>query len=691
MSQSVDKLKQLLFAPESEAIAALTKRIESVFDRAGTNERFQASVAKVLDGALRDAEVERHDQVASAIAPLIVKTVKTEIHNSTDDLVEALYPATGRMVKAYVASAIQDLTNEINRKLEANPVMLRLNALLSGRSAGELALADSQRLKVEDVFLIRRATGELVARWPQGDGRSNLDHVMGGVLTTINEFTSEAFKAEGSALRQLDLGDARVYLRVSPSYLLAAKCTGTAPAGAEQAFDEEFLNLVDHHDAAFNADAQSGSEATKTAPLLKELAAHLETRLSGLQPGHDSLRRGARPLTTLAVLIGLPLAGWLAWSIFVDYRLGRTERVARATLHSVAEMNGYPSEIKASERGNLLTISGLAPTDGVKATLIAKLRAALPGVGINDRVSAVPAQSADVRPLLNELKQDQRAFEVKVAEQVAKQNQERASRIMAHTTRVLREAETVAAPADKTEISKLANEAGTLTKTLVNGVTPEALATVPKQIQALASGIKALSLSGLRLAANATAATIEDASAASDAVTLVDAANTAANAAQGYVELNAIKRKLDDEAARLRAAIAAIPPPAAQAVLTPREVLERFVRSNAIFFNETTSFRDDAEASRVLDEIVRLMRADGLYLRVVGYTDDAGTPAKNLSIAKLRADTVTAVLIARGVPQNRLVALNRIAPETNVSPVNGAGSANRRVEFEVGFNGEGGR
>ena len=149
MSQSVDKLKQLLFEPESEAIAALTKRIESVFDRAGTQERFQASVAKVLDGALRDAEVERHDQVASAIAPLIVKTVKTEIHNSTDDLVEALYPATGRMVKAYVASAIQDLTNEINRKLEANPVMLRLNALLSGRSAGELALADSQRLKVE--------------------------------------------------------------------------------------------------------------------------------------------------------------------------------------------------------------------------------------------------------------------------------------------------------------------------------------------------------------------------------------------------------------------------------------------------------------------------------------------------------------------------------------------------------------
>ena len=166
MSESVDKLKALLFQPESDAIATLSQRIGDVFERAGTTERFKASVATVLDSALREAEVAHHDDLADAIAPLIVKTVKTEIHNSTDDLVEALYPATGRMVKAYVASAIKDLTEEINRRLEANPVMLRLNALMAGRSAGELAIADSQRLKVEDTFLIRRATGELVARAP---------------------------------------------------------------------------------------------------------------------------------------------------------------------------------------------------------------------------------------------------------------------------------------------------------------------------------------------------------------------------------------------------------------------------------------------------------------------------------------------------------------------------------------------
>ena len=65
MSESVAKLKELLFAPESEAIATLSQRIDAVFDRAGTNDRFQSSVAQVLDGALRDAEVAHHDEMAT--------------------------------------------------------------------------------------------------------------------------------------------------------------------------------------------------------------------------------------------------------------------------------------------------------------------------------------------------------------------------------------------------------------------------------------------------------------------------------------------------------------------------------------------------------------------------------------------------------------------------------------------------
>ncbi len=698
MSQSVDKLKELLFQPESEAIAELSKRIEVVFDRAGTVERFRSSVATVLDGALRDAEVARHEEVASAIAPLIVKTVKTEIHNSTDDLVEALYPATGRMVKAYVASAIKDLTNDINRKLGANPVMLRINALLTGRSVGELVLAESQQLRVADVFLIRRATGELVARWPEGTPGSNSDHVLGGVLTAINEFTSEAFKAEGSALRQIDLSDARVYLRVSPGFLLAAKCSGVAPVAAEQVFDEEFLALIGRHHAALDAESQTGAAPAQSVPLLRDLSSRLEARITELQPGNDRLNPGVKPLTVLATLIGVPLLAWLAWSIYIDYRIGHVEAVARRVVDASAPMSGYPTEVKVTERGRALTLAGLAPDTAVKTKLIADLRTVLPDVEVRDQLSAVPTASADVRPLLAELKSDQRTFEADQKTAAAAQSYFRAFRLVDETATLLKLPAGHGGAPERAAIARLASLADAIQQSLKPDTKPVPNESDPvDQLRALTREINKLALSGLEPEA---AAAMQAASAEQPVMEgheqLVEAAGRAANAANALVGLSAVKHRLeadsaeraaalqkrDGELKQLRDQLAALPPPAAPG---PREALQQFAGSHAIFFGEGTGYRDEKAAERTIAGLAELIIRGDALVRVVGYTDEAGTPVQNATLGKARAEIVAAALRSRGVQPGRLVTISRA---TAVSPVVGSGSANRRVEFEVGFIGE---
>lgn len=117
MSQSVTRLKELLFDSESrqlgdlqrelEALArrqhehltdlstrqtAITERADAAFERAGSDERLLKSVAAILDGALREAEVNRHEQLSRAIAPLVVKSIKYELKNSQAEMVDALYP-----------------------------------------------------------------------------------------------------------------------------------------------------------------------------------------------------------------------------------------------------------------------------------------------------------------------------------------------------------------------------------------------------------------------------------------------------------------------------------------------------------------------------------------------------------------------------------------------------------------------
>ncbi len=413
MTDNVDRLKQLLFDTESQTLSDLARRLDAlsgetgqaardlansirelgdregrsraelqsrldgVMARVGSDADLERTVASLLDGILRRAESEHHETVSHAVAPFVVKTVRTEIRNSKDELVEALYPVTGRIVKAYVASAMKDLADQINRRLEMNPVMLRLRSIATGRSVAELAIADTQKLTVEDLYLIRRGTGELVAHWPQSEHGANRSQVMSGVLTAINEFTTEAFSADGAALRHIDLGSDRVYLRESPVYLLAARCSGSAPVSVEAVVDKSFLSAIE--------EIGTSQAPEQNAQLLQDLSENLESRIGETHAQINGRRLGISPLKVLAYLIGLPLIGWFAWTLYGDYRTDRVQRLADAVLASSPEVKGYPTTLSVGWLGRDVTWSGLVPTAEAKNNVLERLRGALPGPSHQDR------------------------------------------------------------------------------------------------------------------------------------------------------------------------------------------------------------------------------------------------------------------------------------------------------------------
>jgi outer membrane protein OmpA-like peptidoglycan-associated protein len=395
MSQDINRLKELLFENESRALADLNRRMDIVFDRAGSTERFTSHVAAVLDQALAKAEIEKHSEVAHAIAPLIVHTIKTEIRGSQDELAEALYPSLGRMVKAYVVSAIRDLMDEINRRLESNAFMLRLRSILTGRSVAELAFVEGQRLKVEEVFLIRRGLGELLGHWPAINGPTAHDQRVSGILTAINEVATEAFDAEKAALRRIDMGTSLIYLRASPTHLLAAKCRGVAPTAVEQIIDEKFLGTIERLRALFNGGTDANVPGRVTNNLLADLSDGLE---EGIAEQHAKLlprRTGLSPAVVLVWGAALALAAWLVWGGYVGYQTGRVRAIASGVLAAEPALAGYPVHALVEPRGRKLALAGLVPTAEAGQAALTKLRAALPGSEVADRTTALPTRDLD--------------------------------------------------------------------------------------------------------------------------------------------------------------------------------------------------------------------------------------------------------------------------------------------------------
>ncbi|KUO56086.1 MAG: hypothetical protein APF80_03850 [Alphaproteobacteria bacterium BRH_c36] len=740
MSQGVAKLKELLFETEARALTDLQRRIEAVaklgteqraalsrdldrlaatdaafrnevksqidavFSRAGTDDRFRASVAEVLDRALADAEISRHEQLSTAIAPLVVRTIKREIHESQDELVDALYPITGRLVQAYVASAIRELSERINAQMSANPAMLRFKSLLTGRSRAELALVQSQQLQVEELYLIRRGSGELLARWPDVSNSHDRDQVLSGILTAINEFSLEAFPDDGSALREIDLNTSRVYLRASPRLLLAAKCTGLSNAAVERMIDAEFMESLNRQHYQWEELADNSSSPTQRNALLSEVAERIENRVADVRRQVLNDNSGWLVLKSIGWLIGLLLAGWIAWA---GYKYATTEWVrerANAVIAQTVSMRGYPVRLQVADYGAEVSLAGLAPSAEAKTEIIDSLKSELAGIAVKDELTIVPT-APDATPQIVGLREDLQAFERRVAREAFERSTARAIiRLAALPASFSQLGQKLEEQSKKSIVAAAASNVDTVRTELAKLRSQEAGAGAINDNARLDNSELAARLAALRatIAASAVrmAGLLDTASARLDAGAPLDADAPFAESAGGLLfeaESMAIET---EQLATLVVALAqaagikppppivmAPPPPPAPSGPTPDEQLASWIRVHAIFFSTDTRFRDLQAASSHLDELAELIQATLATIRVVGFTDEQGSSRQNSPLSRERAELVRSALITRGVPEQRLIAVGRLDAK-DISSISGDSSPNRRVEFEFGFVGE---
>lgn len=686
MSHPVDRLKELLFDTETRTLDEVQKRLsksetdllshtrerqqfadrlDAVFARAGTEERFRLAVANVLDHALRHAEAERHAELSEAVAPLIVRTIRTEIHNSRDELVDALYPITGRMVKAYVASAIADLAREINRRVDRNPFMLRLRSLTSGKSVADLALADAGSMQLEEIYLIRRGTGELVAHWPQAvDERRG--QVMSGVLAAINEFATDAFGTDGSSLREIDLGDARIFLRASPLYLLAARCSGTASPNAERLLDDAFMTTIERCQAL---PAGGSALAPDDAPYRSELRA-LSERLATELPAASKASggRGMSPALVLLALIGVLVAGTAAWLVLDRHFVNRAQELTSAAIAATPGTTGYLIDVNVSPFGRRVSLTGLTRDDTVKAAILERLHRDLPGTTITDRLTPLPGVRGEIGPAIEQA-------EISAA---LHRTALRLDQVALDLPLIMPGVETPAHRAILQNVLDLATDSAKKLRVQTSGLHKTAA-----EQERLGHDLrqKAAELTAIFAGPdNQRAAPERDKPGPTreSARRLELAADQLATVTATALQVLAIKRN--------------IAPPAPAVVRAPDitafERLSVFVRSHAVFFAGDIAYRNEELANRTLDNLAKLMSETDALVRVVGYTDAKGTSDRNNELSESRARKIVDELVTRGIARSRLVAIGRL-DANQIAPATGETSPNRRVEFELGFAGEG--
>jgi hypothetical protein len=371
-------------------VAVFARRLADIDERVGSDARVASMVAQVLPVSIAQSDAKTLQKV---MAPLIVETVRKEIANSKDGIVQELYPIAGELVAAYIQDQFRRLLTgsdvKLRRVLSLRRAGLRVRSILTGVPYRKLKLLYHARVCVEQVLLIERGSGLMLDAWTVPEGPTKREQkanpsLIAGLLAAINEFSREALKGDASGLRTLDIGRAHIYLRATPKYIMAVKASG---AGAPR--------LAPHVDAVLRHTlADLGEDGGGQQGSAQKAGAALEERVLS----DASLLEGdtKRSPSFLYAVLGLAFGGLIAvpGSGMVDRARNRMIQ-DRAEQIVQAQPSIFASQVRVEAQGDgppVVHVRGVLPSPAAAKTLRDTLQSALGGdVAIVEQfVFAVP-------------------------------------------------------------------------------------------------------------------------------------------------------------------------------------------------------------------------------------------------------------------------------------------------------------
>lgn len=274
MSKAVgfEKLKEILLEQDREDRNELAQKLEELDKQLNEKEQLEERINPILtdeEGALRK-------NFSGLFGPQITESIKRQIKDSQDEVVEALYPIIGRMIKKYITSEIEKLSEKVDAQMELafswEGWKLRIKAWISGTPQKDMVLSNLIEPKIEEIFVIERNSGILIGSYSK---KGSLDgDMVAGMLTAIKAFVEDAFSADAQELESIDYENYKVIIKNFKSFFISVVCSGGMSSAFKDKLDDQLLTFAEK----VLSKAKEGDEAEASQDLISSgLEKHFNT------------------------------------------------------------------------------------------------------------------------------------------------------------------------------------------------------------------------------------------------------------------------------------------------------------------------------------------------------------------------------------------------------------------------------
>jgi|TARA_R110002126_G_scaffold78829_1_gene196047 hypothetical protein len=208
-------LKELLLKDDRQDFKALKEEFLE-------KEKFKRKVLPVVDEKIDDLK----NNFSEHFGDKVTESIKVQIRESQDEVVEALYPIIGKLIKKFIVAEITKLTQSINQtindKFSISQIIKRL--FKGKRTDADDVLQEVFEPIIEEVFVIEKNSGLLKGSFSRGSIADK--DMVSGMLTAIKSFAEDAFSKEGQDLEDIKFESFQLSIQNFKTIYIATATSG---------------------------------------------------------------------------------------------------------------------------------------------------------------------------------------------------------------------------------------------------------------------------------------------------------------------------------------------------------------------------------------------------------------------------------------------------------------------------------
>lgn len=246
--EKLEVLKDILFTDDRDYVEKISERIVQLEQILHDRQKLSDRVDPIVQGQLD----EFTKNIPNTLGPVITATLKEEIKHHKDEVVDALYPVMGKMIKKYVAYEIKMLSEKIDDQFSfIKTAKRKFRSIFGNVKEEDLLLSELSMAKIEQVFLIERESGILKAAYSEKDTID--EEMISGMLTAIKSFVEDAFHQRDQSLELIEYELYQIHIQSFVTHNIAVVISGNYLTRSKNKVQDLIFNFYNKY-MAMNLD-----------------------------------------------------------------------------------------------------------------------------------------------------------------------------------------------------------------------------------------------------------------------------------------------------------------------------------------------------------------------------------------------------------------------------------------------------